>query len=270
MRPDGSKTGVFHQEKAEQMSTASISAALVVMVATLWIRRLAWRCRYEAAVTANVAAQVVCLLLIAPAITDIVGPPLHTLTGRWNVEDLLGHLAYLTGIATLTHTMLGRLQLTEEHRHQLTRSRLELPATIVVPTLIGMFWLAAPQTHIADLVAAPANGWMAGYWLLLCAASAWVLCHLLRVLFILRGDRRSTRVANIYIASIGIDLLSLTSLCVSVAVPSYPRMVSWVLMCTAVAGYGVAASYSWRRRVAWFGLDTSGRVPTGVRSSGPN
>jgi hypothetical protein len=169
--------------------------------------------------------------------------PLHDLTGLWNIEDLLGHLAYLAGLVTLAQTLAKRTNLDDPERF--LRRRLEAPIAIALPLLIGLFIVATPGKHWPDLFRAPETGWMTLYWLALCTSASYLLIPILRLLWVVRRDPRSTVTANIYIAAITIDLGCLSSVVASRVIAGYPAAVTWMLLCVAACGYAIAPAYSW-------------------------
>lgn len=226
-----------------------ITATFAVTIYTLWVRRTTWRVGWETATTVNVIGLSTCMLLIPPYLANLWGPPLHAITGIWNLQDLIGHITYLIGISALLHTVIHRLALPD--RERLIRQRIEVPATIVLPTLIAMFLVGAPDQPIVDLISAPMHGWLAAYWLMLCAAAGWIIGHLIWALTIMRRDSRHVIVANIYLVALALDGCCVACLVLHVfcRAPGWP---AWVTLCAACVGYVVAAWVSWERKLRWF------------------
>jgi hypothetical protein len=225
------------------MIAAATIAAVIITGYCVWVRRDAWNCRWELGSSITAASMFACLLLMNPALSLTLSAPLHDLTGRWNIEDLLGHLAYLAGLVTLAQTLAKRTNLDDPERF--LRRRLEAPIAIALPLLIGLFIVATPGKHWPDLFRAPVTGWMTLYWLALCTSASYLLIHILRLLWVVRRDPRSTVTANIYIAAITIDLGCLSSVVASRVIAGYPAAVTWMLLCVAACGYAIAPAYSW-------------------------
>jgi len=219
-----------------------VAVALIATMAGLWARRGTWTFRWESAATINLAGLAIYFVCVMPA-TAPAYDVLYHLTGVWNLEDLVGHTAYLFGIGTLAHAMIARLDIAD--RRRFLRQRFELPVNIGLPTLIGVFVAASPDHHAADLLFEPARGWLAVYWILWAALSLWILGHLLWAMLIIRTDRRSAPVANIYVAAVAVDIASLVALCLSVTV-GLPASVAAVLICVATVCYAAAAIYGMR------------------------
>ncbi len=228
------------------MIAVATMAAVVITGCCVWVRRGAWTCRWELGSSITAASMLVCLLLMNPALSLTWSAPLHALTGLWNIEDLLGHLVYLAGLITLVQVLAIRTNL--DNPQQFLRRRLEVPIAIALPLLIGLFIVGTPGKHWPDLFRAPLTGWMTLYWMALCASASYLLTHILRLLWVVRRDPRSTVTANIYTAAIIVDLGCLSSVVASRVITGYPAAVTWTLLCVAACGYAIAPAYSWHRK----------------------
>jgi hypothetical protein len=223
------------------------TTAAVVTGYCLWVRRGSWGQPWELGSSITVAGMFTCLLFMAPTWwAQLLSTPLHFLTGVWNVDDLFGHLAYLTALIALVKTLVNRIDLAEPERF--TRKCLELPIAIMLPLLLGLFYAAAPREHARDLFAAPATLWLNLYWVVLCACASYLITLLWRLLLVVRRDPRSRITANVYLAAIMVDSGCVVSIIVSRMVPDYPHVVTWLLLCVAASGYALAPAYSWRQK----------------------
>lgn len=228
------------------MIAAATVITAVIAGYCVWMRRGAWGCRWELAGTVVAAAMFACLILISPVGSRALSTPIHALTGLWNVEDLLGHLVYLAALATLIHSLVYRINL--DRPEQFIRRRLEMPISLALPLLIGLFVVAVPDEHYSDLFQGSVGGMMTAYWVALCAAASYLLIQLVGLLWVVRRDPRSTATANIYIAAIIVDSGCVASIVVSRIIPAYPTAVTWTLLCVAASGYAIAPAYSWHRK----------------------
>ena len=225
---------------------ATTTAALVTGYC-LWVRRGSWGQPRELGSTITVAGMFTCLLMMAPTWwAQLLSTPLHSLVGVWNVDDLLGHLAYLTGLIALVNTLVNRVDLAEPARFK--RLSLEMPIAIMLPLLLGLFYTGAPEEQARDLFAAPATLWLSLYWVALCSAASYLITLLWRLLLVVRRDPRSRIIANVYLAAIMVDSGCVVSVIVSRMIPDYPHMVTWLLLSVAASGYALAPAYSWRRK----------------------
>lgn len=227
----------------------SVATATAVGVSgyCLWVRRGTWRQPWELGSSITVAGMFVCLLLMAPTWwAELLSAPLHSLVGVWDLNNLIGHLAYLVGLVTLVNTLVDRVNLAAPARFK--RRCLELPITIMLPVLIGLFCAAAPAEHTRDLFAAPPTFWLSVYWLTLCAVAGYLITLLGQLLLVVRRDPRSRVTANLYLATIAVDSGCVVSVILSRMVPDYPHVVTWLLLCVAASGYALAPAYSWRQK----------------------
>ena len=46
---------------------------------------------------------------MSPLASETVGHWLHALTGKWNLEDYIGHDAYIVAASAIVYNALGRL-----------------------------------------------------------------------------------------------------------------------------------------------------------------
>lgn len=228
------------------MVTLITIVAAAITGGCLWVRRGAWAHRFELGGCIVAASMFACLLLLEPALSLALSTPIHAVTGLWNLEDLLGHLAYLAGLTALFHALVYRTTLDEPK--QFLRRYLEMPTAIMLPLLVGLFLVGAPKEHYPDLFQTPITGWMTLYWVALCAAAGYLLVNLLRLLWVVRRDPRSTVTANVYITAIVIDGGCLASILGSRMIHDYPNVITWILLCAAACGYALAPGYSWYRK----------------------
>ena len=89
--------------------TTLIAITLASIWWSLWIRRFTWRCRWEVAATLNIALQGCAVALMSPAASATLGVFLHDLTGKWNLEDYIGHDCYIVAASAIVYNALGRL-----------------------------------------------------------------------------------------------------------------------------------------------------------------
>ncbi len=113
-----------------------IAITLLCIMWSLWIRRVTWSCRWEVAATLNIALQGIAVLLMSPLASETLGQWLYSLTGKWNLEDYLGHDAYIVAASAVVYNTLGRLE--QDHAmHRRFKQFVERPATLCIPLLLG-------------------------------------------------------------------------------------------------------------------------------------
>ena len=121
------------------MALATLLAITIACIGwSLWIRRVTWTCRWEVAATLNIALQGVAVLLMSPLASETVGHWLHALTGKWNLEDYLGHDCYIVAASAIVYNTLGRLA-DDDAMQKSFKQYVERPATLCIPLLLVTF-----------------------------------------------------------------------------------------------------------------------------------
>jgi hypothetical protein len=240
--------------------TVLIAITTACIAWSLWIRRVTWSCRWEVAATLNIALQGVTVLLMSPLASETLGHWLHALTGKWNLEDYIGHDLYIVAASAVVYNALGRLQ--DDHAMQKTfKQYVELPATLCIPLLLATFTLGnGAHVYAADFFDVPTDAWLTAYWLLLCGILIYLLGYCSRALLVLRKDPRSRRVANIYLIASFSGIMACIVRVVTAVVPSLQPhengTLVWIFACMCGAGFALTSAYSWRIKTKWFSKAT--------------
>lgn len=239
------------------MALASLIAITLCCVAwSLWIRRVTWSCRWEVAATLNIALQGAAILLMSPLASQTVGPLLHSLTGKWNVEDYIGHDCYVVAASAIVYNTLGRLQ--DDNALQAAfKQYIERPATLCIPLLLATFSLGnGAAIYRADFFDVPTDFWLSSYWLILCGMLIYLLGYGSRALLILRKDPRSRRIANVYLLASVSGIVACTIRIITAYVKPFQALeggtLVWFFACTCGAGFALASAHSWRIKTKWF------------------
>lgn len=234
-----------------------IAITLCCIAWSLWIRRVTWASRWEVAATLNIALQGVAVLLMSPLASETVGVALHALTGKWNLEDYIGHDAYIVAASAVVYNALGRLQ--DDRSLQRTfKQYVERPATLCIPLLLVTFSLGnGARIYRSDFFEVPTDFWLNTYWLLLCGTLIYLLGYGCRALRVLRKDPRSRRVANVYLVASGAGIAACVVRLVTAYIPSLQAMdaastLVWVFACMCGAGFALTSAESWRSKTRWF------------------
>jgi len=245
------------------MGLATLIAITLCCIAwSLWIRRLTWSSRWEFAATLNIALQGGAVLLMSPWASETIGVWLHAMTGKWNLEDYIGHDLYIVAASAVVYNALGRLQ----QDHDLQRSfkqYVEYPATLCIPLLLVTFTLGnGAKIYEPDFFKVPTDFWLNMYWLLLCGILIYLLGYGARALLILRKDPRSRTVANVYLVA---SASGVTACLVRLATAFSPPLqqwdngttLVWVFACGCGAGFAITSAESWRHKTKWFSSQPS-------------
>lgn len=223
---------------------------------SLWIRRLTWSCRWEVAATLNIALQGATVLLMSPLASETLGHWLHSLTGKWNLEDYIGHDLYIVAASAIVYNALGRLQ--DDHAlHATFKQYVERPATLCIPLLLATFTLGnGAAIYRPDFFEVPTDFWLTAYWVLLCGTLIYLLGYGSRALMILRKDPRSRRVANIYLFASFCGIMACVVRIVTSFVPALQAIENgtlvWLFACMCGAVFALTSAHSWRVKTKWF------------------
>lgn len=236
--------------------TALITITLVVIVWSLWIRRVTWTCRWEVAATLNIALQGAAVLLMSPWASETVGRWLHAVTGNWNLNNFIGHDCYIVAASAMVYNVLGRLE-DDNDMQRSFKQYVELPATLCIPLLLATFSLGnGVRIYRADFFEVPTDFWLNMYWLLLCSMLIYLLVYGARALLVLRKDPRSRHVANVYLlASVSGMLACAVRVTTAFVTPIQAvegGALVWFFACVCGAGFAMASAHSWRIKTKWF------------------
>lgn len=236
------------------MTSAFITASLAVVVYSLWVRRHTWRSRWEIGASSGILLDGCALVLMSPWASAVIGPPLHDITGLWNLQTMLGHLCLIAAVASIIHHILARLA-DERQLRVLFRSHITVPVRFAVLLLVPAFAIADERHHL-DLFATESNGiWLTVYWFVVGSLLIYLCSYSGRVLLILRPDPRATTTVNIYLASAAFGLLASVLLLGNAWITTDVSTAVWLCACLAVAIFAYGSARSWRAKVAWFAAD---------------
>ncbi len=233
-----------------------IAVTLGCIAWSLWIRRVTWSCRWEVAATLNIALQGATVLLMSPLASETMGHWLHALTGKWNLEDYIGHDLYVVAASAIVYNALGRLQ-DDEAMQRSFKQYVERPATLCIPVMLATFTLGnGVNVYETDFFEVRTDFWLSAYWLVLCGMLIYLLGYGSRALLVLRKDPRSRLIANIYliasVSGIAACVVRITTALVPPLQPLENGILVWFFACMCGAGFALSSAYSWRIKVKWF------------------
>jgi hypothetical protein len=239
------------------MALAILIAMTIGCIAwSLWIRRVTWTCRWEVAATLNIALQGAAVLLMSPWASETIGQALHAVTGKWNLEDYIGHDCYIVAASAIVYNALGRLE-DENAIKAKFKQYVERPATLCIPLLLATFSTGnGAAIYRADFFEVPTDFWLSAYWLLLCGTLIYLLVYGSRALLVLRKDPRSRHIANLYLAASASGIIAcavrITTAYVTPIQALEGGKLVWLFACACGAGFALASAQSWRIKSRWF------------------
>ena len=232
------------------MIQLAYAVALTAIGWTQWVRRGTWRNQWESPTTAASLMLGIALVLIAPDSEPVTGQALFLITGRWHLNDLLGHIIEAAALASSTLAGLMRMPSMRNRIIPL----LHWPFTLAVAAMVPMF-LSTRASHdpMPDLFLIPHDHhWIEAYfavlWTLLIylgVLNAWVALNL-------RHDPRSRPVAHAWLIGVGIGAGALLGW----ALP-WMHVTGWydwgrIAMCAATTVFAIATARSWRAKLAQY------------------
>ncbi len=236
------------------MVSVLVTATLSIILCSLWIRRGAWRSRWEVGANINIALQGCAIVTMSPWASAALGPHLYRIVGRWNVEDLLGGIFLIVAVMAIIHHGLTRLS-HQDQVQALFRSQVLTPVLVGVPLLITTFAIA-DERYYHDLFPAPVTDiWLGAYWLVLGGLLIYLLTYAGRVLLILRQDGRATLTADLYLAAVALGVLAHALQIGTAWVGVNITLPVWSLLCAGAVGFAYGSARSWHAKISWFVRD---------------
>lgn len=92
------------------LEIACYAIALTTAAWAVWVRRVTWCISWERSTTYAIIQLAVSLVLISPAAEPVIGRLVGEVTGRWHLDDLLGHMLQLG--ALVSSNLAGMMQAT--------------------------------------------------------------------------------------------------------------------------------------------------------------
>ncbi|HEY1839194.1 MAG TPA: hypothetical protein VGG53_03040 [Mycobacterium sp.] len=233
------------------MMSALIIVTLVAVFYSLWIRRETWRSRWEADASLNIALQGCAVLLMSPWASATLGPPLHYVFRRWNVEDLLGHICLMVAAASIIDHGLARLGDQGQWRRIFSR-HIRAALWLGVPVLVAVF-IAADEGYHPDLFPAHVSTASFGaYWIVLGILLVYLFGYAARVMLIVRKDPRSTVTATLYLISAAFGVAATVIQVTTAEAGIDITLPVWLCACLGAIGFAYGSARSWHAKVAWF------------------
>jgi hypothetical protein len=233
------------------MMSALIIVTLVAVFYSLWVRRHTWRSRWEADASLNIALQACAVLLMSPWASETLGPPLHHVFGRWNVEDLVGHICLIVAATAIIEHGLARLG-DEDQWRRIFRRHIATPLWLGIPVLAAVFVVADEGYHPDLFPAHVSTVWFGAYWIVLGILLVYLFGYAARVMLVVRKDPRSTATANLYLISAAFGVAATVIQVTTAEAGIDITLPVWLCACLGAIGFAYGSARSWQAKVAWF------------------
>jgi hypothetical protein len=233
------------------MTQSTLTAlALCFCGGALWVRRKTWRVQWDRAVTMSFLFQGLGFALCAPTMSHYLGHALFTISGVAHLSDFFGHVLFICAICCVIYACACRL--VADHKLESVLYKIEFPGAIAGGTMLAAITLShnlSRESH-ADFLDVPCDIWLRVYWLAYGAIIIYLLCFVVRLLWVLRCDPRSRLTADLFITASGLGVVSFAVLLTRII---HPGLVAgfWIWTPASVAGglAAFAAAWSWRERM---------------------
>jgi uncharacterized membrane protein len=131
--------------------------------------------------------------------------------------------------------------------------KIEFPGAIAGGTMLAAITLSHNLSRESppDFLDVPCDFWLRVYWLAYGAIVIYLLCFLVRLLWVLRRDPRSRLTADLFIIAGALGVVSFAALLTRIMIS--PGLVApfwnWTPSCVAGGLAAFAAAWSWRERM---------------------
>jgi hypothetical protein len=234
------------------MTQSTLTAlALCFCGGVLWVRRKTWRVQWDRALTMSFLYQGLGFALSAPAMSHYLEDALFRISGVAHLRDFFGHVLFICAICSVIYACACRL--VPDHELESVLYKIEFPGAIAAGTMLAALALSHNLSRESppDFLDVPCDFWLRVYWLTYGAIVIYLLCFLVRLLWVLRRDPRSRLTANLFIIAIGFGLVSFAVLLTRVIFNLELVAGFWIWTPSCVAGglAAFAAAWSWRERM---------------------
>ena len=236
------------------MTQSTLTAlALCFCGGALWVRRKTWRIQWDRALTMSVLFQGLGFALCAPATSHYLGDALFGITGIAHLHDFFGHVFFICAISYVIYACACRLVPDDELEDLL--HQIELPGSVAGGTMLAAITLShnLSRKPPPDFFDVPCDLWLHLYWLTYGAIVIYLMCFLVRLLWVMRRDSRSQLTSDLFIIATGLGMLSSVALVTRIF---NPKLVAcfwiWTPLCAAGGLAAFAAAWSWRGRTRPF------------------
>jgi hypothetical protein len=176
---------------------------------------------------------------------------LFRITGVAHLRDFVGHVLFICAICCVIYACACRL--VADHELESVLYKVEFPGAIAGGTMLAAITLShnLSQESPPDFLDVPCDFWLRVYWLAYGAIVIYLLCFLVRLLWVLRRDPRSRLTADLFIIAGALGVVSFAALLTRIMIS--PGLVAafwnWTPSCVAGGLAAFAAAWSWRERM---------------------
>jgi hypothetical protein len=234
------------------MTQSTLTAlALCFCGGAMWVRRKTWRIQWDRALTLSFLFQGLGFALCAPAMSHYLEHALFRISGVAHLRDFFGHVLFICAICYVIYACACRLVPDLELESVLYK--IEFPGALAGGAMLAAMTLSHNLSRESppDFLDVPCDFWLRVYWLTYGAIIIYLLCFVVRLLWVLRRDPRSRLTADLFIIASGLGVVSFAVLLTRIIInPALlARFWIWAPSCVAGGVAAFAAAWSWRQRM---------------------
>lgn len=224
--------------------------AVAVAVWAVWeLGLISLASRYDSSKSATLILFALGAALDSPL--RVLGEASQSLTGRYYVLTVIGHICYLFAAASGVKYIYLRL-LPEPDINLFVKVRAATP-TLLAAAMMVVFFMSTPLPIAggADhLYLVRPDGWLAAYWTTFYGTLTGLLVTAMYGVNRLRADPRSVML-NLLLCSLGLGVLSIVGSAVGLLTGRNEevRHYAWPLTYAAIAVGSLAVVFAWRHRI---------------------
>jgi hypothetical protein len=233
-----------------------LSPTLLLIMWSLWQRRVTWACRFERCATITLVLMALGVTFTSPSVKPLIAPTMNDFTGFWNLGDVIGDGFLVLAAAGIGYLAVERILWKEEARKFLRRW-VDLPAAAGITSALFCFSMSGGPDFPDSLAELPMPPWVSAYVILVACTVGYLLAFACWPLSIMVREHRHRRIAMLYMGTCAAGVLAcvITAIDVSIGRTLTTRAIAVDMSAFVwLGGFAIAAACSWRRRLLDLGL----------------
>lgn len=230
----------------------AVLIAVAFSCTSVWIRRSTWQSQWENLTTLQVLLQGVALLLLSNPAAQTLGTWLHSLTGIWHLNSLIGQCIYIVTAATILAAVLRRIA-TDDQAAEAAALYINPVVTLAIPIACCAFLLSNSMrgSFYANVFRMPCDFWLNMYWTILGGTITYLLGYAIRAFHVARRDPRHRRACDMRIVAMCFAIAGCAVVVLTGWFPALdaldPRgLTIWWCCCACAVIFSLSTACSWR------------------------
>ena len=200
----------------------SVLTALALAIGgwLLWRQRRAWRHRSGHVLTLSLVLQAVAFGLCSPMTHPYISRLLFPVTHTAHLVDFLGHIVFIASVCAVIYATVYRL-MRDDRVVLVMRRQVDRPVAAVAAIMLICITCSRSTRNPAeaDFFDVPVDGWLRAYWIVYGLLLVYLMAYLVRLLLVLRTDRRSRVSADLLLAGAAIAIPAIATTITLITLP---------------------------------------------------